>query len=107
MHLPIDLQVELFNKLVKPVFLYGCEVWVFGNIDIIERVQLKFLKYTLNLKKLHPKLYGIGGVGIYPLKVYIQTRIASYRSKLLMPEHFGTLATDIYLAAKSHYNVAT
>ena len=61
-HLPIDFQIELFNKLFKPVLLYGCEVWGFGNIDIIERVQLKFLKYTLNLKSCTPNNM------IYPLK---------------------------------------
>ena len=103
MQLPIDLQIELFNKLVKPVLLYGCEVWGFGNIEIIERVQLKFLKYVLNLKKCTPNHIVYGEVGIYPLKIDIQTRIVSYWSKLLLPENLGTLATGIYLATKSHF----
>ena len=34
MQLPVDSQVELFNKLVKPILLYGCEIWGFGNIDV-------------------------------------------------------------------------
>ena len=51
LNLPIDMQIELFNKLIKPILLYGCEIWAFGNLDIIERVQLKFLKLILNLKK--------------------------------------------------------
>ena len=25
--LPIDMQIDLFNKLVKPILLYGCETW--------------------------------------------------------------------------------
>ena len=69
MQVPIDLQIELFNKLVKPVLLYGCEVWGFGNIEIIERVQLKFLKYVSNLKKCTPNHIVYGEVGIYPLKL--------------------------------------
>ena len=36
MRLPIDLQFDLFKKLVKPILLYGCEVWGFGNIDVLE-----------------------------------------------------------------------
>ena len=28
--LPIDLQIELFQKTVKPILLYGCEVWGLG-----------------------------------------------------------------------------
>ena len=50
LNLPIDMQIELFNKLIKPILLYGCEIWDFGNLDIIERVALKFLKLILNLK---------------------------------------------------------
>ena len=49
MQLPVDMQVELFNKLLKPILLYGCEILGFGNVDVIERVQLKFIKYMLKL----------------------------------------------------------
>ena len=27
LQLPIDLQLHLFDKVVSPVILYGCEVW--------------------------------------------------------------------------------
>ena len=40
--LPINIQIDLFNKMVKPILLYGCEIWGFGNLDIVEKVQLKF-----------------------------------------------------------------
>ena len=29
--LSIDLQKDLFNKIVKPILLYGCECWGFSN----------------------------------------------------------------------------
>ena len=32
MQLPIDIPVELFNKLVNPILFNGCEVWGFGSI---------------------------------------------------------------------------
>ena len=48
LQLPTDLQIELFNKLVKPILLYGCEIWGAGNTEVIERVQLKFLKQILH-----------------------------------------------------------
>lgn len=41
LNLPIDLQIDLFNKTIKPILLYGCELWGIGNIETIERVQLK------------------------------------------------------------------
>ena len=45
LQLPFDIQIDLFNKIVKPVLLYGSEIWGFGNLDILERVQSKFYKY--------------------------------------------------------------
>ena len=52
--LPVDLQRELFEKKGKPILLYGCEIWGFGNIDVIEQVQLRFFKYLFNLKTTTP-----------------------------------------------------
>jgi hypothetical protein len=31
--------------MVKPVLLYGCEIWSYGNCQIIERVHLKFCNF--------------------------------------------------------------
>ena len=35
-------------------FEFGSEVWGFENLDLIERLHLKFLKYVLNLKSSTP-----------------------------------------------------
>jgi hypothetical protein len=34
-NLTIPCQLDLFDKMVKPVLLYGCELWGYGNCDII------------------------------------------------------------------------
>ena len=54
LNLSIDIQLDLFKKIVKPILLYGAEVWGYGNLELVERVQLKFLKYVLNMKKSTP-----------------------------------------------------
>ena len=82
LNLPIDLQVELFNKTIKPILLYGCELWGTGNLESIERVQLKFLKQILNLKKSTPSFMVYGELGVYPLTLEIKTRIVSFWTKL-------------------------
>ena len=82
LNLPLELQFDLFNKVIKPILLYGCEIWGFGNIDTIERVQLKFYKHILNLKKSTPSFMVYGELGAYPLKIDIQSRIISYWAKL-------------------------
>ena len=50
-NIPLDLQCELFDKLVAPILLYGSEIWGFGSNAVAEREHLKFCKYILKLKK--------------------------------------------------------
>ena len=50
---------------------------------MIERVQLKFYKQVLNLKKSTPSNMIYGELGITPLYLDIQTRIVSFWSELL------------------------
>ena len=54
LNLSVKCQYELFDKIVKPILMYGCEIWGFSKVDIIERLHLKFCKLLLNLKKGTP-----------------------------------------------------
>ena len=51
--LSVKIQLDLFDKMVKPILLYGCEVWGFSNNDIIEKVHLKICKLLLHLGTDH------------------------------------------------------
>lgn len=82
LNLPVGLQIELFDKMVKPILLYGAENWGFGNLDIIERVQLKFLKQILKFKKSTPNYFVYGETGCMPLSLDIEEKIVSFWSKL-------------------------
>ena len=73
--LPYDIQLDLFNKMIKPILLYGSEIWGTGNCDILERVQLKFLKYTFKLKKSTPSHMIYGELGIMPISTDIKSRV--------------------------------
>jgi hypothetical protein len=59
-NLSIPCQLNLFDKMVKPVLLYGCEIWSYGNCQIIERVHLKFCNFLLHMKTSKPSfmIYG-------------------------------------------------
>jgi hypothetical protein len=52
--LSIKCLLDLFDKIIKPILLYGCEVWGFSNNDILEKLHLKFCKILLNLKTSTP-----------------------------------------------------
>ena len=49
--LPLDIQMQLVDALVVPILLYGCEVWGFQNMDIVERIHLEFINLVLGVNK--------------------------------------------------------
>ena len=96
------MQIELFNKTVKPILLYGAEIYGFGNIDILERIQLKFLKHILNLKASTPTAMVYGETGIMPLKVDVQSRLITFWTKITDTTVNQTkLSTNIYLILRT------
>ena len=94
--LPIDIQIDLFEKTVKPVLLYECEIWGFGNIAMIERIQLKYFKAIFNLKKSTPSYMVYGELGLTPISVEIQTCLISFWSKLIVNYDYNKLSSEIY-----------
>ena len=81
--LPVDLQIDLFNKTIKPILLYGSEIWGYGNNQVIERVQLKSLKYILKLKRSTPNYMVYGESGAMPLSVDIDNRMVAFWTRLM------------------------
>ena len=101
-NLSIECQLELFDKLVKPILLYGCEVWGFGKNDIIEQVHLKFLKHLLHLKRSTPSMIVYGETGRYPLEISIKCRMITYWCRLLIDEN--KLSSILYKFVYSRYH---
>ena len=77
MNLSIDMQIELLNKIIKPVLLNGSEIWVFGNFDDLERIQLNVLKYAFNLKRSTPTYMTYGELVVKPIALEIRNRVIS------------------------------
>ena len=94
LNLPLDMQIYLFDKVIKPILLYSSEIWGYGNLDIIERCQLKFYKQILNLKKSTPTFMVYGELGTFPLFVDIQCRMVSFWAKLR--DGHNEIASTIY-----------
>ena len=74
--------MDIFCKTIRLILLNGCEIWGFGKLDMLERVQLKFFKIVLNLKKSTPSNMIYGELGILPLEVDIKSRIVAFWSRL-------------------------
>ena len=62
-----DIHIDLFDKMVLPICLYGCEVWGYANFNTLEIFYRKFLKRVLGLNKTTPNCIVYGEVGIRSL----------------------------------------
>ena len=51
LHLPVDVQLELFDAVVTPVVLYGSEIWCYEGCEILEKLHSQFSKIIVCLKK--------------------------------------------------------
>jgi hypothetical protein len=84
--LDIETQLELFDKLVQPVCLYGSEIWGAGKYDCIEKIHLKFLKYVLKVKSSTPTNMIYGETGRFPLNITVECRMVNFWLKILVGE---------------------
>ena len=92
--LPLDLQLEHFDKMIKPILTYAAEIWGFGNCDVIERVHLRFLKYILKLKKSTPSHMIYGDLEIFPISLEIRHRVLTFWCKIITDCNMKALGTQ-------------
>jgi len=83
LNLPVEIQMHLFDSVVLPILLYGCEVWGSQQVRDIERVHLKFCKMVLGLSQYTSSAMVYGETGRVPLIITIKTRIVAFWHKLL------------------------
>ena len=76
--LPVDISLEMFEKMVIPCMLYGSEIWGYNNIISLERVQLKFIKYLLKLKPNTPTVMVYGETGRLPIQYHVNISLLRY-----------------------------
>lgn len=82
--LPVDIQIDLFNMLVIPVLIYGCEIWGDYIIREVELLHMKFLKHVLYVHRYTSTDMVYGELGVYPLDITIKCRMINYWSRLIM-----------------------
>ena len=72
------------------------DVWGFENIDIIERIDLKFCKIILNVKKSTANYMVYGELGRYPLRVLIYSRLIKFWAKIITPSNMNKISFILY-----------
>ena len=80
--LPPDIHIDLFEKMIAPIFLYGCEVWGYGNVEPLEIFYRGFIKRVLGLHRSTPNCIVYGEVGKYPVIHRVYLRMISFWVKI-------------------------
>ena len=88
--LPVDITLDLFDKCIAPILLYGSEVWANEKLEICEKLQLRFLKIVLRLKKTTPTCMVLGETGKFPISIEAKCRMLTFWYKLLIPNSTGS-----------------
>lgn len=102
LNLPIDLQLQLFDAMVLPILMYGCEIWGVGNNSIIESFCVKFYKTILGLKKSTPNCILYGELGRFPIEIFIKCRIVAFWKRIICEKQDKIAATLYKLMHSMH-----
>ena len=81
--LSISCQIHLFKVIVLPILLYGCEVWGFEDLEIIEKVQIDFCRNILKLNKSTQRNLLLSETGLLPVRILVKCRIVKYWIKIM------------------------
>lgn len=84
--IPIEICLDIFNKSVAPILLYGCELWGYTYRTEIEQFQAKVLKIVLNVPKNAPHCAVLGECGQKPLSVLYMTRCIKFWLRLVQTD---------------------
>ena len=84
-NLPLDIVLDLFDKMILPVLLYGCEIWGLEKLEKLENIEIfhrKFLKYILKVNNQTTDCMVYGETGRTPLNIVIESRMVCFWHKI-------------------------
>ena len=64
--------------MVTPILLYGYEAWGNENIDVIEKLYIRYCKYVMHLKTSTPTCMVLGELGKGPMILEMKIRMLRY-----------------------------
>ena len=101
-HLSIECKLKMFDSLVLPVLLYGCEIYGYEKTDLFNSVQINFFRHILPVKKSTPLFMLYGELGRMPIELTVHRRMVCYWARLLSGKELQ-FSTLLYKAMLNDY----
>ena len=97
--LPTDVVLDLWDKLVLTVLLYGSEIWGWANLEPLETFHRKFLKKVLGLRANVSNCMVYGETGARSISDRAAERMVGFWAKLVKGKK-SKIAYSSYLLSK-------
>ena len=82
-NIDIKTKLHLFDSMIVPILLYGSEIWGIYNCKNVDKLQIRFYKYILGVKKQTPNLAVYAELGKFPLSVLCKERALKFWNKIV------------------------
>lgn len=102
--LPIDTQLELFDKIIKPILTYGSEIWGLCNSNQIEKFYRSFLRNLLSLNTRTANCMLYGETGTYPIQITIDINMVMFCVRLIQGKSSKISYTILALVIQLYNN---
>ena len=102
LNLPIDMFVELFEKVSIPVLLYGSEVWGYENTRQLQVMVNNVMRRTLRLNKSTSVCMINGELGLKEITEFVENRMLNYWCNIATGEE--KMSSILYKWIKTLYD---
>ena len=104
-HLPIDVVMDLFDKMVIPILMYGSEIWGYESLALLEKLHIKALKFMLRLHKSTKTAMVYGESGRYPLSLLVRSRMVGFWADIV--NNASKLSHRVYFLLRELFDSGT
>ena len=103
LNLDFEVSIELFERLIIPILLYGSEIWGYECPKQIQTTFNKIMRKFLRLHKSTPMCMINGELGLKEISEYIENRMINFWSNIATGEE-SKFSTILYNWVKILYD---
>ena len=103
LNLTFEVSIELFERLIIPILLYGSEIWGYEDPKQVESILNKTMRRFLRLHKTTPMCMINGELGLKEISEYIDNRMANFWCNIATGEQ-SKMSSILYKWIKTHYD---